>query len=201
MEHHTDDWGQYLDAAVFAINTSIQASTKVTPFCMMFGRAARLPLEAEKQGEGCDIDEVMESICEANQASFFQALVEKQKQIFQLAEENINKAQKKQIDQYRKRKGIIEYNFTDGDRILRRNMKQKTRKGSKSEDRWLGPYTIMALSKTSCILVNASGRRLKTRVNLNQLKPYMQNVDSHQSESSRMHACFTSNCYYCNYYR
>ena len=31
-------------------------------------------------------------------------------------------------------------------------MLQKTRKGNKTEDRWLGPYVIVELSKTSCLL-------------------------------------------------
>ena len=55
--------------------------------------------------------------------------------------------------------------------VLRRNMKQKTRKGSKNEDRWLGPYTIVDLSRTSCHLKNASGKQLKAHININQLKP------------------------------
>lgn len=187
MADKRDDWGKYLDAAVFAMNTSVQASSKVTPFSMMFGREPRFPLEAEKQGDGHDVGEVMESIGEADQASFLQALVAKQERIFQMAEENIKKAQKNQINQYRKRKGIIDYNFADGDKVLQRNMKQKTRKGSKSEDRRLGPYTIMSLSKTSCILVNVTGKKLKTRVNFNQLKPYLQDADDHhQCEFSRI---------------
>ncbi len=51
-------------------------------------------------------------------------------------------------------------------------MKQKTRKGSKNEDHWLGPYTIVDISKTSCRLKNVSGKLLKTQININQLKPY-----------------------------
>ena len=51
-------------------------------------------------------------------------------------------------------------------------MKQKTRKGSKNEDRWLGPYTIVDISKTSCRLKNTSGKQLKPHININQLKLY-----------------------------
>lgn len=53
-----------------------------------------------------------------------------------------------------------------------RNMHQKTRKGNKNVDRWLGPYTIIKLSKTTCKLQNIFGRNLKTSVHLSQLKPY-----------------------------
>ena len=42
------DWDQYLDPILFAIRTSVQASMKHTPFFLMHGREARLPLEVEK---------------------------------------------------------------------------------------------------------------------------------------------------------
>lgn len=48
MADQGDDWEKYLDVAVFATNTSVQCTTKVTPFYMMFGRESRFPLEAEK---------------------------------------------------------------------------------------------------------------------------------------------------------
>ena len=103
--------------------------------------------------------------------------------IFKVADERIQVAQKKQKEQYKKRKGVVDYQFKEGDKVLRRNMKQKTRKGSKGEDRWLGPYTIVELSATTCILKNALGKKLKTRINLSQLKPYLQ-----ASQSDNKHA-------------
>lgn len=51
MNSGTDDWSQYVGSATFAMNTSIQGTTKFTPFRMMFGREARFPLEAEKEGQ------------------------------------------------------------------------------------------------------------------------------------------------------
>ena len=56
-----------------------------------------------------------------------------------------------------------------GSMVLQR---KKTRKGSKNEDRWLGSYTIVDLSRTSCRLKNASGKQLKAHININQCKPY-----------------------------
>ena len=42
------DWDEYLDPVLFSIRTSVQESTKFTPFFLMHGREARYPLEAEK---------------------------------------------------------------------------------------------------------------------------------------------------------
>lgn len=79
-------------------------------------------------------------------------IIEKQKAVFPKADNNIKIAQAKQKKQYAQRKGITEYNFNIGDKVLRRNMQQKAKKGKKMEDRWLGPYVIVEVSKTSCLL-------------------------------------------------
>ena len=61
-------------------------------------------------------------------------------------------------------------------------MKQKTRKGSKAEDRWLGPYTIEQLLSSTCCLRNTQHQTLKTKVNLTQLKPYYQSANNTDEE-------------------
>ena len=48
MNKVTDDWSQYLESALFAINTSIQGATKFTPFRIMFGREPLFPQVREK---------------------------------------------------------------------------------------------------------------------------------------------------------
>jgi hypothetical protein len=45
---HQNVWDEYLDPVLFGIRTSIQESTKYTPFYLMHGREARFPYEAEK---------------------------------------------------------------------------------------------------------------------------------------------------------
>ena len=40
-------WDEFIDAAVFAYNTSCHESTHHTPFEIMFGRNALLPVEVE----------------------------------------------------------------------------------------------------------------------------------------------------------
>ena len=60
----------------------------------------------------------------------------KQQNIFVSAELNIQKSQKKQKEQYLKRKGMLQNRFKEGDMVLRRNMRQKTKKGHKNGDRW-----------------------------------------------------------------
>ena len=40
-------WDEFIDSAVFAYNTSTHESTTYSPFQVMFGRKARLPVEAD----------------------------------------------------------------------------------------------------------------------------------------------------------
>ena len=174
MDDRADDWGKFLDAAVFSINTSIQCTTKVTPFRMMFGREPRFPLEVESACEPASEQDFTEMLQTVDAEVFLEKLIEKQDEVFKTVDKRIQEAQKKQKEQYKKRKGIVDYKFKIGDKVLRRNMQQKTRKGSKREDRWLGPFIIVELTTTCCSLKNIQGKLLKTRINLSQLKPYFQ---------------------------
>ena len=42
-----DQWDAYLDTSVFAYNTAKQESTLYSPFELMFGRKANLPVDIE----------------------------------------------------------------------------------------------------------------------------------------------------------
>ena len=81
----------------------------------------------------------------------------------------IKAAEDKQKQQYAQRKGIAEYGFKIGDKVLRRNMQQdKEGKNGRSLD------IIVKISKSSCLLKNKSNKILKQRINICQLKPYQE---------------------------
>ena len=175
MEHSADDWSQYLDSALFAINTSVHSTTKYSPFLMMFGRDPLFPLEAEVKGEGEEKTDMINLVASDNVDNYLEKVFEKQDQVFKVVDERIKTSQIKQKEQYLRRKGLVTYDYKVGDKVLRRNMKQKTRKGYKNEDRWLGPYVIVTLAKSTCLLKSSkTGKNLKTKVNISQLKPYQQ---------------------------
>ena len=46
-----EQWNSYLDTCVFAYNTSRQESSKYTPFFLMFGRRATLPVDINLNDE------------------------------------------------------------------------------------------------------------------------------------------------------
>ena len=51
---HKEIWDQFIDSAVFAYNTSSHESTNYTPFEVMFGRKARIPIDADLESV-CDL--------------------------------------------------------------------------------------------------------------------------------------------------
>ena len=95
------DWDQYLHPILFGIRTSVQASTEHTPFLLIHGREARLPLEVEKAQPIAD--SLIPSSYQKLTAESINSLKNK---IFPAVMANIDMAQTKQKEQYRQRKGL-----------------------------------------------------------------------------------------------
>ena len=162
---HKNNWNDFLDPILFSIRTSRQESTKHTPFFLMHGREARFPLEVEKS-EVNELGNVHETL------SCLQKLRAK---VFPEVSKNIDASQSRQKAQYKRRRGVDQsMQVKEGDVVLRLNMQKCTRKGSKDEDTWIGPYKVVHISKYGfCHLQSvATGKDIKSMVNIQHLKPY-----------------------------
>ena len=113
---------------------SRQASTKHSPYFMLFQQHMRLPIdnevlpEVENEQENVELDDLMTK------------LLKSREEAFNKAELNIGVAQNKQKEAYdRKHLPVI---LREGTEVLLKNTKEKQRKGGKLERLWLGPYTI-----------------------------------------------------------
>ena len=186
MDEQDDNWDDYIDGALFAINTNVSTTTKCSPFFVMFGRHPPMPFEVEtfvtplEEGDEA-INNVMTELCSDDS---LQAHIEKMTEIrdavFPQIERNIDVAQQKQKQQYLKRTGGLKFTFNNGDTVLRRNMLQKTSKGHKMEDQWIGPYTVEGLDvvKGTCQLRAKDGRLIQRKINLKDLKLYREQSTS-----------------------
>jgi hypothetical protein len=179
MSSKTENWDDILQSVVFSINTNRSATTGFSPFYFMYGRQARLPFEVEtfdKNTTQIRSDQIEEFVkeCQPYKQTILDhtaEMVKIQQEIFPKTMSNIEKIQEKQKLQYLKRKRISEIKIKDGDLVLRRNMLQKTKKGYKMQDHWLGYMAVNVNNKKGvCYLKYLKNDMQLKRQILNSLK-------------------------------
>ena len=146
-------------------SASQQASTKQSPYFMMFQQQMRLPIDAGILPQSSPIAINGEDNC---LEETIDALLESRNQAFQKAQVNITKAQKQQKETYNRKH--LQKELEVGTKVLLENTAQQQRKGGKMEPLRLGPYTInRCLGKGIYELKNMKGEVLKKKANIARL--------------------------------
>ena len=161
------DWDEKIDTVLMGYRASRQASTKHSPYYMLFQQHMRLPIDAEvlppsEDEDGLELD------------SAVQALIESRERMFRKAESNISDAQNKQKETY-DRKHQPE-DIAVGTQVLLENTAQKQRKGGKLEPAWLGPYLIHRCIGKGLYELSKDGKVIKKKANVARLKIYKKRV-------------------------
>ncbi len=148
---------------------SRQASTKFSPYFMLFQKEMRLPIHNDVCPKS--LTELDDSTEEVAHSELIKQLLMAREDAFKKAEENILVAQKQQRETYdRKHEAKI---LPVGSQVLLENSMQKQRKGGKLEPVWLGPYLISRdVGKGLYELTNKSGKVLKKKANIYRLREY-----------------------------
>ena len=180
MEDQEDRWDEFIDGALFTINTNTSSTTKYSPFFLMFGRKPRLPFEVEKTEQPITGPEELTDLMEEfSREDLIREHVDEMSKmrdsLFPRVDKNIKVAQNKQR-QYNKKRGQSSCPFKVGDLVLQRNMLQSTKAGYKFQDQWLGPYKITYLNAENgtCRLANQFGKNLTKLASVKNVKPYRQ---------------------------
>jgi hypothetical protein len=156
-----NDWDNYLQPVVFSYRVTQQASTKFTPFELMYGVKALLPIDLETVADPTEASQVdvMERV-----TAFATDLNGKREQ----AKENIGKAQAKQKAAYDlKHRGVL---YKVGDMVLRYNRRRDTRMGDKLGLPFEGPYKIFEVLGKGVYRLRKDETVLKQVVNATNLK-------------------------------
>ncbi|KAH7292442.1 hypothetical protein KP509_29G068600, partial [Ceratopteris richardii] len=184
VKKHPKEWDKHLTAALWAYPTSYKASFGFTPFHLVYGQEALLPIELEIPSLRVLLKESVESEEEVIQKRLIDLQHLSMKS--ELAVEHyINQAEKKreEFNKQLKGKGLIEGNL-----VLRSDNRFDNRHDTKFQPRWEGPFLIKTNIKNgSYQLMDMSGKLHKSKVNGWRLKKYWQRIEESngQQEQSR----------------
>src|ERR1043166_10299807 len=162
-----NEWDKYIKSVLFAYRTIKHNTTKRTPFFMVYGREAILPID--------EIDEDRE-------ISEKESLLKRVYEIINLNEnrnevlEIIKRSQEKQKERHDKK--IIEDKFEIGDKVLLKDTAKEKQWSGKLSQKWKGPYYIhQIIGKGVYKLRDMDGRVLKATRNIKHLKRYYDQRD------------------------
>ena len=164
-------WDEFLETYVYAYNTSVQESSGFTPFELMFGRKALLPIDidcCEKDPELLK-DQFNKEVSSEALQHITTVCLENLNQ----ARVNIKKAQEKQKEQYDK-KHAQPNAFLVGEKVFKKDFRQKKRAMGKMDANYAGPFIITkSLGKWFDALQGVGNHaECVTRVHGAYLKPY-----------------------------
>ena len=155
-----DNWDDLLPMAEFAINSSVNISTGMTPFQLIHGKEPQLPIDL-----GLDSN----TPAAVDFVKFMTQTIDK-------ARDNISKAQtsqKTQADKHRR-----DHTFQIGDRVMlsTRNLNLKSTHSRKLAPKWIGPFTIKTRKQENSFELDLpDSYRIHRTFHVSLIKPYLDN--------------------------
>ncbi|GBC53574.1 putative integrase core domain protein [Rhizophagus irregularis DAOM 181602=DAOM 197198] len=159
-----DDWDLFIPSALFAYRTMRQNTTRYEPFYLTYGRDAVLPIELEVPTYPFEdrSDRGFEDLYFRRLGQLAGNLIDDRQQ----ANENIQHAQKRQVERHNKQ--IKEHRYQIGEKVLLRNFRAK-----KLDSKWHGPYYIHDVRPNGTYkLRTLEGKLRKKVVHADQIRSY-----------------------------
>lgn len=156
------DWDNLLPFVVFAYNTSVQESSKLSPFQLIYGRLPQYPIDLEvitttdpTVNGPFDAEIVQQRMCIARR----------------IASENIEAAQKRSKKYYDMKTNTISYDI--GESVMYMNNKRHKGVRGKLEKKWIGPFVVVErVSKVIYVIRAKYLQAPERRVHVDQLRPF-----------------------------
>jgi len=165
------EWEEHLSKVCFAYNTSKQSSTGFTPFQLMFGRLARIPLDVIYKTPMPEPTTVPQYVAQLRQS------LEK---AYKLTRENLKTAAGRQKERYdRKRHGDP---YKVGDKVWLHSTVIPRGRAKKLHCPWSGPFTVIKCISDAVYRVQDSrARRRRQVVHFDRLKPCNPNMRAQEN--------------------
>ena len=132
------DWDRWLPSVLFAYRTAIHSSTGKSPFELLYGRIARLPIELKVP----IIEGPVSGQSNRSQLSIAKSTIERYQE---QARDAIRAAQQRQKFQYDKRATVGELQV--GDRVILYTPVVKLGRSSKFLQPWGGTYLVISMAR------------------------------------------------------
>ncbi|GAB4818110.1 hypothetical protein N2152v2_005156 [Parachlorella kessleri] len=169
-------WEAYLGQIVGQYNSTTQASTKLAPAMVLFGRLPRLPLHVVLQPHAPEqVSQSEDSSGPSEPASLDADVGERlaaQQARVQEALSNLRKAQQKQVQRYAERKGLdgVQIQLVEGQKVLCAEHAPENKLSAQSE----GPYIIKYFKNggRECVLMDAYENTW--RVSTKHVRPFIE---------------------------
>ncbi|KAK5817556.1 hypothetical protein PVK06_022480 [Gossypium arboreum] len=162
------DWNEKLPFALYAYRTSIRTSTEATPFSLVYGMKAVLPIEVEIPSLRVLLEVKLDET-EWIQSRYDQLNLIEEKRLRAIHHGQMY--QKRIMRAYNKKVRLRE--FHEGDLVLKKILPiQKDFRG-KWMPNWEGPYVVKkAFSGGALILAEMDGKTLSNPMNSDSVKKY-----------------------------
>ena len=157
------DWDRYIDGLVLAYNCTPHESTDISPYRMVFGREARIPLDLMTENTS-------DSEYVSNEAEYVRKLQEELHNIHTLARDTMKKSMQRQKHYYDR--NVIEVTYEVGDMVRRNQQKVAVGTKSKLARRWTGPWIITKRLSDVLYQIRHSKSSKAIIVHADSIKPY-----------------------------
>ena len=162
------NWDKYLPLLLLAYRSSVHESTQQTPYMMMFGRHALLPIDLTCPRSSAEKD--------MSESEYVQTLQGRLEVVYNSARSEMANASDRQKKTYDHRVNVVPY--SEGDLVWLHDPTKTKGRCPKLQPRWVGPYKLRR--KISDLVVeiekyhDTGSKPQRKIVHVNRLKPYRQ---------------------------
>ena len=152
------EWEDHIQKVCMAYNTSVQSTTGFTPFFLMFGREARLPVDL--------LFELPHS--SSSVTDYAVSLTKSLNKAYELTRIKVGHKQQQQTENYNQ--NIYGQPFKENDLVWFHNPRVLKGSHRKLKKRWTGPYKIMKRISDLNYKIKHTSTRKQLVVHFNRLK-------------------------------
>ena len=173
--NHQADWQQHIRKLCLAYNSSVHSSTGFTPFFLMFGRQAKLPIDLMYGTNQMEPNTTSE---------YARCLKDTLQEAYALVRERCQAEHKRQKELYDQK--VHGKPFSPGELVWLHSTAVPRGRSRKLHHPWKGPFKVMErLGETTYKIKNLQGRRKTTFVHFDRLKPCVISDDKPENTGSR----------------